>query len=183
MREIKEFAANLDDVKAEGDKGEAVVKFATLNVVDKDDDVALTGAFGEQKSLVLYHHDRRQPPIGRADIWEKGDDAYARLFFNLKMAFGRDVFESIKMSDELQSYSYGYNLLKYKYGTFTAVGAQKDVRYLEEVDVVEISPVLVGAGIDTRTIDVKTANGNRTRMRQLDSELAIRERRATLLGV
>ena len=185
--EIKSKIFGYEEIKEEGDKGLVVARFATFNVVDHDGDVTPAGAFGEQKALILYQHQRSEPPIGRSEIYEEKDAALARLVFNLKMARGREVFESVKMSDELQEYSYGYDVVKARYGNFKTSKGEREVRFLEKLKVGEVSPVLVGSGIDTGTVDIKAMKAERqkavSRMEALDGELEIRKRRATLLGV
>lgn len=185
--EVKSQIFGCEEIKQDGDAGIVVARFATFNVIDRDGDITIPGAFGDQKSLVLYHHLRDQPPLGRAEIYEQGEAALARLTFNLKMDSGREVFESVKMSDELQEYSYGYNVIQHRYGLHRVGEAEHEVRYLEKLEVHEISPVIAGAGINTGTVDIKSMKAERRetidRLNALDANLEIRKRRALLLGV
>lgn len=189
MIEVKTWRRAFGEVetKEEGDVGLVVARFAKFDVIDHDGDVTIPGAFGEQKAFILYQHQKSEPPIGRADIYEDGDFAVARMQFNLKMTRGRDTFESVKMSDELQEYSYGYNVAKHRFGGFKTDEGEKEVRFLEKLAVKEISPVLAGAGIETGTVDIKAMKADRqkaiARLEALDGELEIRKRRAILLGV
>ena len=53
---------------------------------------------------------------------------------------------------DLQEWSYGFDIVKAKSGQFE----ERDVRFLEKLLVHEVSPVLLGAGIGTRTLSAKS---------------------------
>jgi hypothetical protein len=52
----------------------------------------------------------------------------------------------------LQEFSYGYDPVKFSFGEFEGM----KVRFLEELKVHEVSPVLVGAGVGTRLLTAKS---------------------------
>lgn len=142
-------------VKAATD-GTAEIVFATLNVVDKDGDITLPGAFGEQVAKISPAHDWSAPGMGKADIFERDNDAVARLTFNLKMDSGREWAESVKFNFDNgipQEYSYGFDVM-------AETKVERDgqtFRGLTDQKVYEVSPVMVGAGVNTRTLAAKAS--------------------------
>ena len=143
-------------MKGEGEAGLATARFATLNVRDLDGDVTLPGAFGKQTVLLAdWAHDRRSPSIGRADIREEGDQALGDIRFNLKMMRGNEAYQSIAMSQELQEWSYAYQIPEG--GAYQGDFEGQQVRFLKTIKVIHLSPVEQGAGINTATLDIKSA--------------------------
>lgn len=152
-REYKRVTA---EIKELNEKGEGLIKFASLNVIDLDEDVTRPGAFGNQIMQMVPAHEWKQSPIGKAQIHEEGDDVLAHIRLNLNNSHGKDWYESIKFDMEVfpppkQEYSYGYSVLKESRGEFE----NRNVRFLERLDVHELSPVLKGAGIGTTTLALK----------------------------
>ena len=140
----------------EGEAGLATARFATLNVRDLDGDVTLPAAFGEQTVLLAdWAHDRRSPSIGRADIREEGDQALGDISFNLKMMRGNEAYQSVAMSEELQEWSYAYQIPEG--GAYQGDFEGQQVRFLKTIKVIHLSPVEQGAGINTATLDIKSA--------------------------
>jgi hypothetical protein len=133
-------------------RGEAIAVFATLNVVDHDGDVTLPGAFevGAEVPVSAYGHTSWTGalPVGKATIREVGDEAVADLQFFMGTAAGRETFEVVKELGDLQEWSYGYDAIEESYGDH---GGQR-VRFLRKLVTHEISPVLLGAGVGTRTL-------------------------------
>ena len=145
------------EMKGEGEAGLATARFATLNVRDHDGDVTLPGAFGKQTVLLSdWAHDNRSPSIGRADIREEGDQALGDIRFNLKMMRGNEAYQSIAMSQELQEWSYAYQIPEG--GAYQGDFEGQQVRFLKTIKVIHLSPVEQGAGIGTATLDIKCAN-------------------------
>ena len=147
------------EMKGEGEAGLATARFATLNVRDLDGDVTLPGAFGKQTVLLAdWAHDSRSPSIGRADIREEGDQALGDIRFNLKMFRGNEAYQSIAMSQELQEWSYAYQIPEG--GAYQGDFEGQQVRFLKAVKVIHLSPVEQGAGIGTATLDIKSAEAD-----------------------
>jgi hypothetical protein len=139
--------------------GTAVV--ATLNVIDKDGDITLPGAFGEQTIKVQPAHDWSAPAIGTATIYETATEARADFKFNLNMTSGREWYESMKFAmanNTPTEWSYGFNVLEEDWRTVDG----RQVRGLLKLKVHEISPVLVGAGVNTRTLSLKQRGAVKT---------------------
>jgi hypothetical protein len=140
----------------EGQEGSFVARIATLNVRDKDSDITIAGAFPVGKTVLIsaYMHGSwmGRLPVGKAVIREVGDEVIAEGQFNLKMVEGRETYEAVKFAPELQEWSYGFYPIKSSDGTGDSTGC----RILEQVDVKEISPVLVGAGVNTGVLAIKS---------------------------
>jgi len=139
------------------EKGIVTAAFAKLGVMDLDGDITLPGAFGSQKvGVSAYGHNSWSGalPIGRGSISEKNGEAVAELKLFMSTVNGREHFEVIKGMGDLQEWSYGFDVKET--GEVTEELRQKGVRrVLKKLNVFEISPVLRGAGIDTRTTSVK----------------------------
>lgn len=150
-------------------EGSFIARIATLNVVDKDGDVTLPGAFPESKEVLVsaYQHESWMGalPVGKAVIKEVDNDVIAEGQFNLDMESGREHYEAVKFSGGLQEWSYGFQVTKA--GEDTRDGEK--VRVIETVEPYEISPVLLGAGIGTATLAIK--NQKSTLKEQSDTTL------------
>ncbi|KKM56157.1 hypothetical protein LCGC14_1552050 [marine sediment metagenome] len=146
-------------IKALDETGTGTVLIATLNVKDSDGDVTLPGAFGKQDATIVPAHDWSHVPLGKAKIREEGNDVLADFKLNLKIGAARDWHEALKHDMEnppaIQEWSYGFGIEKASFGDFDG----HEVRFLEALKVREISPVIAGAGVDTRTIAIKGADG------------------------
>lgn len=143
------------EVKAVDDEGSFEAVIATLNVVDHDGDLTVPGAFKKQSVSILPAHDRRSASLGKAEIFERGNQAIARGKFNLKTQAGREMHESLKFDlangDPVQEWSYGFQIKESEEETRDG----ETIRLLKSLDVFEVSPVLKGAGIGTGTIEAK----------------------------
>lgn len=151
--------------KSVEDDGTASWVMATLNAIDGDGDVTLKGAFGEQSFSIVPAHDRHHVPLGKGRLYEEGDEAIVEAKFNLGIPAAKDWHSAIKFDlanpPAVQEYSYGYNLRSggWKMGEFHG----EQVRFFQPladgspgVDVYESSPVLRGAGTNTRTLAAKS---------------------------
>lgn len=136
-------------------EGRITVVFSTLNVVDKDRDVTLPGAFGEQVAMFLPAHDWGHPAIGVAKVYEQGNEGIAEIKLYMEMESAREWYESIKGNLDngvRQEFSYGFTIEDSSRGQMDG----EDVQFLKSVRVHEVSPVVVGAGENTRTLAVKS---------------------------
>ena len=142
----------------DADKGEIVAVFATLGVIDSDNDVTVKGAFPNDTSVVIsaYGHKSWEgvTPVGLGTIKEVGNEAILEGQFFLDTTDGRDTFTAVRRLGEknLQEWSYGYDAVKFSYGEFEG----QKVRFLEQLAVHEVSPVLKGAGQGTRVVAAKS---------------------------
>ena len=142
-------------IKSLGDAGSGVAVFATLGALDRDGDVTLPGAFGEQVVKVLPAHDWGHVPLGKARIYERGSEAVAEFSLNLDIEAARDWYAALKFDlaggTPVQEWSYGFEIRKSSLGQHEG----KAARFLEQLKVFEVSPVVLGAGVGTRTLAVK----------------------------
>ena len=146
-------------IKELGDEGTGIARIAILSAIDSDGDTYLAGAFGEQHVKVLPAHNTGSVPLGRARIYEQGDEALAEFQLNLDTEAGREWHAALKFDFEsgnpLQEWSYGFRIVD-------ASSDRRDgenVRVLKKLKVHEISPVVLGAGVGTATLSVKQRGG------------------------
>lgn len=140
----------------DADQGTVTAVFATLNVVDHDGDVTPSGAFSEGAGVRIsaYNHEswKGALPVGKGTIREVGNEAVMHGQFFLDTAGGRDTFAVVKQLGELMEWSYGYDPVEFSYGEHDG----DRVRFLNRVKVHEVSPVILGAGLNTRTLAAKS---------------------------
>lgn len=137
------------------DRGEVTAVFATLNAKDSDGDVTLPGAFEDGAEVVIsaYGHTSWQGllPVGKGTIAEVGNEAILNGRFFLDTTAGRETFTVVKELGPKGQWSYGYDPVKYSFGDWDG----EQVRFLEQLKTYEVSPVLLGAGVGTRTLAAK----------------------------
>lgn len=142
------------EIKSE-DRGEFSAVFSTFNVVDSDGDVTLPGAFteGEEVLVSSYGHTSWQGalPVGKGRIRATKSEAIVDGQFFLDTTQGRDTFQVVKALGANQQWSYGFDVVESEPGKF----AGASVKFLKKLKVHEVSPVLIGAGVNTRTLAVK----------------------------
>lgn len=149
----------IDGLKVEvkdADQGRLSAVICTFNAIDHDGDVVVPGAFtdGERVRLSAYNHASWGPgalPIGKGAIRTTDTEAIFDGEFFLNTQTGRDTFEIVKQMGDLQEYSWGFDILESDRGQRDG----EDVQYLRKVKVHEVSPVLLGASVGTRTLAVK----------------------------
>ncbi len=161
-----EYKASAPQIKAAGE-GKATVVIATLLTKDRDGDVLLHGAFGDQVVPVVGAHDWKSPAIGKAHIREHGHEAVADIEFYLTTDAGKNWYHAIKEDFDrppaTQEYSWGFSVGpdNFKRGVHNG----ETVRFLKASDdgkpikIHEVSPVLVAAGTNTRSVSVKETQG------------------------
>lgn len=139
----------------DADKGEIRAVFSTFDVIDADGDVTLSGAFedGANVRLSAYGHGswHGELPIGRGKIRTDEKQAVFDGQFFMSTLRGKETFTTVKELGELGEWSYAYDVVESEQGEFN----EQPVRFLKKLKVLEVSPVLVGAGVDTRTLSVK----------------------------
>ncbi len=142
----------------DADKGIITAVFSTMNVRDHDGDFTREGAFtdGAKVAISAYGHKSWDGalPVGKGVVRVKGKKAVLEGQFFMNTAHGKDTFETVKAlaEDGLGEWSYGFDIDEHSYGK----EGDERVRYLDRVTVHEVSPVLMGAGIGTRTTSVKS---------------------------
>lgn len=155
--------------------GTFTAKIAQLNIIDKDGDVTLTGAFPEGKQILIssYMHGSwmGELPVGKGVIRVVGDDVFVDGEFYLNTDSGKQHYETIKNAPELTEWSYGFKVLEREENSEWNKNPQV-WRVLKRVDPFEASPVLLGAGIDTRTVAIKSGTDGLPYSDELDAVLA-----------
>lgn len=152
---------------------EAIVSITGMK--DNVNDVIMPGAY--QKSLTqrtpkgVWHHSWTDPIAKTLDIkelmpgdpllpstlpdgspWPSGAGAlYVKMEFNLKTDKGKNAYEDVKFFGDSQEWSIGYKVPERKSRT------RNGVRFIQELDLYEYSPVLFGAMSSARTTTVKDA--------------------------
>lgn len=141
------------------DAGQGLVTavFSTFNVIDADFDVTLPGAFddGAEWMISAYGHKSWDGalPVGKGVVHATDTEAVLDGQFFLDTEGGRETFAVVKNMGSLQEWSYSCQADKYSYGEFEG----QQVRFLEHiVPGGEVSPVIKGAGVGTRTLAVKS---------------------------
>lgn len=152
----KSFAAGVQ-VK-DADKGEFTAVFSTFNVIDKDGDVTLPGAFedGTEVRISAYGHTSWGGllPVGKGVVRSNDREAWVEGQFFMDTTHGKDTFLTVKNMGSLQEWSYSVEPTTYSFGEFEG----RQVQFLEKLKgPQEVSPVLAGAGENTRTLSIKSA--------------------------
>jgi hypothetical protein len=146
-------------------KGQVQAIVSTMNVVDRDGDVMLPGAIpeGAVVKLSAYDHDvitEGLPPVGLGVISIKGDQAIMTGQYFLNTTRGRDAFETVKALGPHSEWSIGYRK-NVRTVPMTDEWAKKGARRLiAGADVLESSPVFLGANGLTQTVATKQAEGD-----------------------
>lgn len=146
---------NLSVTLKADEEGSVKAVFSTLNVIDKDGDVTLPGAFtSERVNIAAWGHNWGALPAGDGVIREAKDEAVFDGSFYLGTPQGDATYQTLKQRHERgfsQEWSYGFDVLEAEPGVVDG----KEVRLLKKLKVYEVSPVMVGAGEGTRTLAMK----------------------------
>jgi len=142
-------------LKLDGQEGQFTAEFATLEVIDHDDDVTKRGAFhdGQETLIEPWNHNYGTLPVGKGVIHERDNKAIIEGQFFLDTQSGLDHYRVVKALGPLQEWSYTFEIEKSSQGEFE----NQEVQFLEELDVWGVAPVTRGAGIDTGTTSIKSA--------------------------
>lgn len=154
--ETKQIRVQAKGVKAIGESGEFEAIIATLNVVDSDGDIIVPGAFGDMTTMIVPTHNHGSIPLGKARMEDRGSHAVAIGRFNLDIEPGREWHNALKFDldnpPSVQEWSFAYRVLDSE----MEVRDGEQVRVLKKMDIMEVSPVLRGAGVGTGTLMAKS---------------------------
>ena len=129
--------------------------YATLNVIDHDNDVTLPGAFLDgQKVIIEPWNHGYSLPAGKGMIHADDVQAWVDGEFIMDTEVGRDHYSTVKNLGDQQEWSYTFDVLEARPGVFDG----KQVNFLVKMDTVGVAPVTRGAGIGTRTEFIKGKN-------------------------
>jgi hypothetical protein len=137
------------------EEGAITLAFSQLDVIDRDSDITVSGAIPTKDvPMSAYGHTSWDGalPIGRGTVRESAGWGVFDGQFLMDTDQGRNAYGTVKAMAELQEYSYGYDPLEVSFGQVDG----RSVRYLNALDIFEVSPVLVGAGIGTHTMAIKS---------------------------
>ena len=157
-KEIKSFDLSIKDSGEE--KGSVEAVFSVYNNQDSDGDVVLPGAvksgFKDNQVPMVFAHKWDQP-IGKGTITEGEDSAVFKGSFFMETEAGKEAYNLVKSMGDLQQWSFGFRVNDSEMGKLKKDGEDEaDVRYLKDLTVYEVSPVLVGANQETYTLAIKT---------------------------
>lgn len=162
----------------DADKGEVDLVFSTFNEMDHDGDVTMSGAFEDGKKVPVsaYGHTSWEGalPVGIASLRQTPKEGQANARFFLDTPDGAATFKTVQRlhKEGIGEWSYGYVPEEFHFGDWEG----RQARFLTKVQVDEVSPVLKGAGLSTRTLSAKGANRGGSSGSQNES-------RSTYLGV
>ena len=141
-------------IKADGQLGEFTAVFATLGVVDHDGDVTRPGAFqdGAPVRIAYWGHRWSDLPVGKGVIHADEERAWVDGEFFMDTEAGVETYKTVKNLGDLQEWSYGFDIEKSEPGKLGEV----EVRFLDALTVHEVSPVMLGAGVGTQTVAIKS---------------------------
>lgn len=139
----------------DADRGEVTAVLATFNVIDKDDDWTYPGAFEEGASVPISSFGHSSVltgalPAGKGTIHSTEREAILDGKFFMDTTAGRETFTVVKQLPDLE-WSYGLKAIDFEYGSKDG----RTVRFLKKLKAIEASPVVMGAGVGTRTLTVK----------------------------
>jgi HK97 family phage prohead protease len=157
-KEIKSFDLSIKDSGEE--KGSVEAVFSVYNNQDSDGDVVLPGAvksgFKDNQVPMVFAHKWDQP-IGKGTITEGEDSAVFKGSFFMETEAGKEAYNLVKSMGDLQQWSFGFRVNDSEMGKLKKDGEDEaDVRFLKDLTVYEVSPVLVGANQETYTLAIKT---------------------------
>ena len=163
MADIQRKVGTPSELKLDGNgEGSFSAVFATLNVIDSDGDVTEKGAFGNQDVVISqwnhgsWGNGADGLPIGVGKIREDGNLAIVEGEFDLNDADALKTYQKLKYLDakgRKVEWSYALPHTEHRFGQHEG----QDVRFLEKIQVPEVSPVMLGAGVDTRLLTIKGA--------------------------
>lgn len=139
-------------------KGEIEAVIATLDVVDRDGDIIRRDAIksGAKVKVSKYGHDAMwgAQPVGKGTIEIDGDRAIFKGRLFLDTTDGRETFTVLKEMGADQEWSFGF-MIKGTEVPDEDLRKQGVYRILTKLEPFEVSPVMIGAGVGTRTTRVK----------------------------
>ena len=155
MSEIK----NIDlEFKADNE-GKVSAVFSVFNTLDSDGDVvipdAIKSGFKSGSVPMVWAH-KWDMPIGKGSIKQDKDKATFEGEFFMDTESGKEAYNLVKAMGDLQQWSFGYRVNDSERGKFKSGDKDVDARYLKDLSVYEVSPVLVGANQETYTMAIKS---------------------------
>jgi len=171
MRTLKRIS--LKEIEFNDADGSVRALVAPYYSVDKQGDFEFPGAFGEQPIIIsAYGHGSWNGvlPVGKGRIFDQADlGGVMEGKFFLDTALGSETYKTVKNVGDLQEWSFALPDIESEIRSLrewvaagvplVANGFTEDskIRGLRKIRVNEVSPVLMGAGNGTRTLDIKSS--------------------------
>lgn len=142
-------------------KGEVESIIATLGVVDKDGDIISPDAIknGAKVAMSSYGHDAMfgDMPVGKGTVSIVDNKAVFKGKLFMDTMRGKETYTVLKGMGSDQQWSFGFRVIGSEVPD-EAASKQGARRILTKLDAFEVSPVMIGAGIGTRTTAMKEAD-------------------------
>ena len=150
---------NIDLEFKQDNEGKVSAVFSVFNSLDSDGDVVLPGSIKsgfKSGSVPMVWAHKWDMPIGKGTI--KSDDGKATFEgeFFMDTESGKEAYNIVKNMADMQQWSFGYRVNDAERGKIGEGDEEKDARFLKDLTVFEVSPVLVGANQDTYTLAIKS---------------------------
>lgn len=138
-------------------QGLVTSKISTFGVIDSDGDVTSKSSFVDGQPVIMsaYNHQswKGALPIGHGKVFTNSTEAIFEGQFLMNTTHGSDAFHTVKALSDVQLQEWSYSLRGIKSSQILVEG--RKARHLDSFDVNEVSPVIKGASVDTRTLDIK----------------------------
>jgi len=157
----EKFTKSVEFKATDDTKGNVEAVFSVYNKLDTDGDVVVPGAiksgFKDNQVPMVFAHKWDQP-IGKGTIISDDDKAVFKGNFFMNTEAGREAYNLAKEMGDLQEWSFGFRIHDYEIAEYKSDDMEEpvDVRYLKNLEVYEVSPVLVGANRETYTLAIKS---------------------------
>jgi len=155
-------------VKDGGQPGAVSAVFSTFGVVDADNDVVLATALTHGQAVPMTWAHRWDLPVGKGIVQVGENQAVFDGEFFLETDAGLEAYKTVRAMGPLQEWSWGFRVIDAGYEQRD----EKFVRVIKRAEVFEVSPVLVGAGVGTYTVGIKSGDGHMALADQGDAVLA-----------
>ena len=152
---MRQFVEKKAILKIDDDSKTVTAKFASLGVIDLDGDVVERGSIGKQSVLMgAYNHNSASLPPGLGKTYEtKADAMFEGTFFDTPS--GDEHYRTLKaVRDAGGNMEWSFRFFVEEAGPGKRDG--QEYTSLKKLEVAHVAPVEKGAGIDTRTIDIKS---------------------------
>lgn len=147
------------------DEGKGIVRalVSVFGNVDRTGERVMPGAFKSslqnRKPVGVWAHDWTKPIAKTLDATETPEGLVITGQFNLDTQAGAEAYSNLKFG-LINEWSIGYRVVKESRG-----GERKEIRQLDELELFEFSPVLVGMNPATRLLSIKAeTDGGTTAM-------------------
>ena len=150
---------NIDlELKSDAE-GKVSAVFSVFNSLDSDGDIVLPGSIKsgfKSGSVPMVWAHKWDMPIGKGSIDSDGEKATFSGEFFMDTESGKEAYKIVKNMADMQQWSFGYRVNDAERGKIGEGDEEKDARFLKDLTVFEVSPVLVGANQDTYTMAIKS---------------------------